>query len=58
MKTLLKMLLGSILKRAEEEARRRDKFEVNRVVTITFGGVKWAVNIVFERDNPASKEEE
>jgi len=58
MKTLLKMLLGGILKRAEEEARRRDKFEVNRVVTITFGGVKWAVNIVFERDNPASKEEE
>ena len=50
MKIILKMLLGGILKRAEEEARRRDKFEVNRVVTITFGGVKWAVNIVFERD--------
>ena len=56
MKTILKMLLGGILKRAEEEARRRDKFEVNRVVTITFGGVKWAVNIVFERDKPDTKE--
>ena len=50
MKTILKMLLGGILKRAEEEARRCDKFEVNRVVTITFGDVKWVVNIVFERD--------
>lgn len=56
MKTILKMLLGGILKRAEEEARRRDKFEVNRVVTITFGGVKWVVNIVFERDKPDTKE--
>jgi hypothetical protein len=56
MKTILKMLLGGILKRAEEEARRRDKFEVNRVVTITFGGVKWVVNIVFERDTPNTKE--
>ena len=56
MKTILKMLLGGILKRAEEEARRRDKFEVNRVVTITFGGVKWAANIVFERDKPDTKE--
>lgn len=56
MKTILKMLLGGILKRAEEEARRRDKFEVNRVVTITFGGVKWVVNIVFERATPNTKE--
>lgn len=56
MKTILKMLLGDILKRAEEEARRRDKFEVNRVVTITFGGVKWAANIVFERDTPKTQE--
>ena len=50
MKTILKMLLGGILKRVEEEVRKRDKVEVNRVVTLTFGGVKWVVNIVFERD--------
>jgi len=56
MKIILKMLIGGILKRAEEEARKRDKFEVNRVVTITFGGVKWVVNIVFERDTPNTKE--
>ena len=57
MKIILKMLIGGILKRAEEEARKRDKFEVNRVVTITFGGVKWVVNIVIERDTPNTKEE-